>query len=62
MPGGRRLLEYDVNRFRQTSCHFIAAYRENEKNALLPIRVEEPLVYLVLDHLVSQNRGTERSR
>ena len=62
MPGGRRLLEYDVNRFRQTSCHFIAAYRENEKNALLPIRVDEPLGDLVLDHLVSQNRGTERSR
>lgn len=62
MPGGKRLLEYDVNRFRQKSCHFIAAYRENEKNALLPIRVEEPLVYLVLDYLVSQSRGTERSR
>lgn len=58
IPGGQGLLAYDIHKFRECAFHFIAAYRENE-STLHPIRVEEPLVYLVSDYLVRKKQDGE---
>lgn len=58
IPGGQGLLAYDIQKFRECAFHFIAAYRE-EETTLQPIRVEEPLVYLVSDYLVQKKRDGE---